>query len=380
MRFYTTTLLLFASACAAEIPKPAFPCCPPAEGETLYRPDAHAPISVMGDHTHAKGGWMLSYRFMKMEMDGMRFGTDRVSSSEVLAADGGYTVTPTEMTMDMHMFGVMYAPTDKLTLMLMANYMETEMDHRINAANVPPMLVNVVGGDSFTTESSGWGDVKLSALYRFYLEGNRKAHVGLGLSLPTGSIDEKDRTPRPPMPPDVPMPTFNVNQLPAPMQLGSGTFDLLPSLTFVQQFEDWSWGAQANGVIRLESENENGYRLGHVLEALAWGGYNLADWIGINGGLSYKNTGKLKGTQDDVGTTGPPMPPNAPDNSVTTAFNDNYGGERIDVILGVNLLGTSGLVEGHRIAADIRAPLWQDLNGYQLETDWVFTVGWQKSF
>ncbi|MEO0509707.1 MAG: transporter [Verrucomicrobiota bacterium] len=365
MKIYTTTLLFIASICSADIPTPAFPCCPAGhEG-----PDGHASISVMGDHTHAKGGFMLSYRFMSMEMDGMRNGTDRVSSTEVFAADGGYTVTPTEMSMDMHMFGLMYAPSDKLTLMLMANYLESEMDHLINPA-APAMLFNVVGGNTFTTESSGWGDTRLTALYRFYLEGNRKAHVGIGLSLPTGSIDEKDRTPRPGMPP-----TFNVNQLPAAMQLGSGTYDLLPSFTFVQQFEKWSWGAQANGIIRLESENDNGYRLGHVFESIAWTGYNLTDWLGLNGGFSYQYKGELRGTQDDVGTNGPMGL-----NSVTTAFNENYGGERIDAILGLNLLAPSGALEGHRIAADLRLPLWQDLNGYQLETDWILTLGWQKAF
>jgi len=347
----------------------SFPCCP-AEGHSNPRPDAHAPISVMGDHTHAKDGWMLSYRYMNMQMDGMRHGSDRVNSAEVFAADGGYTVTPEWMTMDMHMLGTMYAPTDQLTLMLMANYIETEMEHSLNPG-APAMLPMVVGDTKFTTRSSGLGDIKLSALYRFYLEDNRKAHFGLGLSLPTGSIDEKDRTPRPGMPP-----TFNNNQLPASMQLGSGTFDLLPSLTFVQQFDDWSWGTQANAVIRLEDENANNYRLGHQFELLGWAGYNLTEWLGLTGGLSYKYTGKLKGDQKEVGTTGPMMIAR----SVTTAFADNYGGERLDALLGANLLIQNGFLKGHRLAFDLRLPLRQDLNGYQLETDSVLSIGWQKSF
>lgn len=363
---FTLTLTLATASSAA----PAFACCATDENH-LGRPDDHAPISVMDDHTHAKDGWMLSYRYMNMQMDGMRHGTDRVSSSEVLAADGGYTVTPEWMTMDMHMLGLMYAPTDKLTLMLMANYIETEMKHSVRP--LPP-LVAAIGDDEFTTRSSGLGDIEVSALYRFYLEKNRKAHFGLGLSLPTGSIDEKDRTPRPPATMGA-MATFNKNQLPASMQLGSGTFDLLPSLTYVQQFEDWSWGAQANGVIRMESENDNDYRLGNKFELLNWVGYNLTEWLGLNGGLSYGYTGKLKGDQNGVGTAGPMGL-----NSVTTAFADNYGGERLDVILGINLLKPDGFLRGHRLSVDVRLPLWQDLNGYQLETDSVVTVGWSKAF
>ena len=248
--------------------------------------------------------------------------------------------------------------------MLMANYIETEMEHRIVSQ---PAANMINGGDTaFTTRSSGLGDLKLSALYRFYLEDNRKAHFGLGLSLPTGSIDEKDRLPA--------MGGAANQQMPAPMQLGSGTYDLLPSLTFVQQFEDWSWGAQANGVIRLEDENDNDYRLGHKFELLSWVGYNLTEWLGLNGGLSYGYTSKLKGEQKGVNRMGPNG------RSVPTAFEDNYGGERIDVILGVNLLKPSGWLAGHRLSLDLRLPLWQDLNGYQLEADSALTIGWSKAF
>ena len=305
---------------------------------------------------------MLSYRYMNMQMDGMRSGTERVNSQDVFAAN--YAVAPENMTMEMHMLGMMYAPTDKLTLMAMANYIDTTMNHRVD----PAVAGMINGGDSgFTTESSGFGDIKLSALYRFYLEGNSKAHFGIGFSLPTGSIDEKDETPA--------MGGRQGQQLPAPMQLGSGTIDLLPSLTFVQQFENWSWGTQVSAVIRLEDENENNYRLGHKFELINWIGYNLSDWLGLNGGLSYAYTGELKADQKDVGTSGP-----MGRRSVTTAFSENYGGERIDVIFGINLLKPTGFLKGHRLSLDLHVPLWQDLSGYQLETDSVLTLGWQKAF
>ena len=222
------------------------------------------------------------------------------------------------------------------------------------------------GSTKFTTETSGIGDVKLGGLYRFYLKENRKAHLGLSLSLPTGSIDEKDTTPGMGGPAN--------RQLPAPMQLGSGTYDLLPSLTYVQQFEDWSYGAQANAVIRLESENDNSYRLGNVFGATTWVGYNLNEWVGLNTGLNYTYTSKLKGSQDDVGTMGPNG------KSVTTAYQSNTGGERLDAIFGINLYVPTGSLKGQRIAIDLRLPLWQDLNGYQLETDYALTLGWQMAF
>jgi len=363
MNSFTKTLSfsITLAAVSASYATPAFPCCPTDE-HSISRPDAHAPISVMGDHTHREGGWMLSYRYMNMQMDGMRRGTKRVNSQSVFTEN--YAVAPENMTMEMHMFGLMYAPTDQLTLVAMTNYIDTAMNLRVN----PAVAEMINGGDpGFTTESSGFGDIKVSALYRFYLEDKSKAHFGIGFSLPAGSIDEKDDTPS--------MVGRQCQQLPAPMQLGSGTIDLLPSLTFVQQLENWSWGAQASGVIRLESENGNSYRLGNKFELTSWGGYNLAEWLGLTGGLSYGYAGKLKGDQKDVGTAGP-----MGRRSVTTAFGDNYGGERIDLILGINLLKPSGYLEGHRLSFDLRLPLWRDLNGYQLESDYALTFGWQKAF
>ena len=35
----------------------------------------HGPIGVMGDHRHNKGEWMVSYRYMHMDMQGVQIGT-----------------------------------------------------------------------------------------------------------------------------------------------------------------------------------------------------------------------------------------------------------------------------------------------------------------
>lgn len=332
------------------------------------RADGHAPISIMAEHTHGKDEWMVSYRFMRMQMEGMRNGTDTLSSSEVFAAGPGYVVAPEEMSMQMHMLGAMYAPTNQLTLMLMANYLDSDMDHRINPE--VGMLINANGGtETFTTSSRGIGDTKISSLYQFHNDNGLTAHLGLGLSLPTGSIDEEDEIPV--------MGQGRVRSvLPAPMQLGSGTFDLLPSITLRRELASWSYGIQASGVVRLEDENDRNYRLGHECKVISWAGVPLADWISLEGGLQYAWSGELQGDQKDV-NQGPAMMGR---NTVTTAYDENYGGESLEAILGVNLLAPAGQWRGHRLAIDLRLPLYRDLNGYQLETDYVCTLGWQKAW
>jgi hypothetical protein len=335
------------------------------------RADGHAPIGVMGDHMHKAGEFMLSYRYMHMDMQGNRIGTDEVSPEEIVTTVPNrflgqpmqpptLRVVPTEMPMDMHMFGAMYAPSDWITLMGMVNYIDKSMDH-----------ITFKGGKgtnrlgTFTTESEGFGDTSLTALIRLFdkprADGNDHVHINLGLSLPTGSITETD---------DIltPMNTRPTVRLPYSMQLGSGTFDLLPGITYTGRDGDFSWGAQYRATLRLEDENDEGYRRGHVHEATAWLAYQWEPWISTSLRVAGSSEGQIKGIDPNIA---------AP---VQTADPDNYGGERVDLFAGVNLVGQTGDLRGHRLAFEAGAPVYQNLNGPQMETDWTLTVGWQKAW
>ena len=332
---------------------------------TGARPDGHAPIMVMADHSHGKGDFMASYRFMFMDMDGMRSGTNGVDPSDVFSSN--YTVSPTDMTMKMHMLGMMYAPTDTITLMGMTSLQEKEMSHTIFPMAAPLIALND-GSREFTTRSSGLGDLKLSALIQTLKGEDDRAHITLGLSLPTGSISKKDK---------IPGPGGRIDrQLPAPMQLGSGTTDLLAGFTYTKQEETRSWGTQLNSVIRLD-ENSHDYRLGNRVEALGWLAWRIIPSASVSMSAYAITEGKLHGTQKNVGQA-PPFAPTR--RTVTTAFGENYGGEQAGIRLGLNFLGEEAGSNGHRIAAEIDIPIYRDLNGFQLETDYTFTLGWQKAF
>jgi len=128
-------------------------------------PAAHAPIGVMGDHPHAKGETMLSYRYMRMEMKGMREGDESISRGKVLQ---DFMVTPTSMDMEMHMFGLMYAPIERVTLSLMVPLVRLEMDHQTGT------------GRTFTTRSDGIGDISASALIELWRNDEHEVHANLG--------------------------------------------------------------------------------------------------------------------------------------------------------------------------------------------------------
>ena len=193
-------------------------CACAADGHNYF---PHAPSGVMGDHIHRKGGLMASYRYMLMSMQRNYDGDSQISDA---AAQNGYMGSAAEMDMQMHMLGVMYAPSDKLTLMLMSAYKENSM-------------LNNMMGNRTKMRSSGWGDATLSAYYGLYKKQASSAHVGLGLSAPTGSMDER---------------MSSGARMGYPMQLGSGTWDLKPSLTWLGQSGDWFYGSQVSAVIHLD--------------------------------------------------------------------------------------------------------------------------------
>ena len=327
---------------------------------------SHAPIGVMGDHHHKKGEWMVSYRYMHMEMDGSRDGTNSLSETDIATSipnrffgnpmqPSTLRVVPTQMSMDMHMAGVMYGLTDNITLIGMTSYINKSMDHVTFQGGMGTTQLG-----NFTTQSEGFGDTSLGALVNLMDTEAHKFHVNASISLPTGSITQTGQILTPTGgTPDV--------RLPYAMQLGSGTYDLKPGITYLGRANKISWGAQALGTIRLGENSEN-YTLGDRAEATTWLAY---DWSGNFSGsarVKLASQGSIDGI--DALITGP----------VQTADPDNYGGETAELLLGINYLFTKGALAKNRLAIEAGMPLFRDLNGPQLETDWNLTLGWQRAF
>ena len=112
-----------------------------------------------------------------------------------------------------------------LLLLLVLPYVRKAMDHlRMDGAR-------------FTTRARGLGDVQLSGLYSVYRNDNHRVIGKGGLSLPSGSINARDNLPGMMGMPDA------IQRLPYPMQLGSGTWDLLLGATYLGQVTKLSWGA-----------------------------------------------------------------------------------------------------------------------------------------
>lgn len=301
-----------------------------------------APAGVMGDHVHSSGDLMFSYSYMRMHMEGMRDGDDHVSTASVLSE---YMVAPLRMDMEMHMFGAMYAVNERLSLMAMLPLVRKDMDHITRM------------GVRFTTRSDGVGDVSLRGVYVLSTTRRQNLFLNLGLSVPTGDIDASDDTP-----------AASNAQLPYPMQPGSGTWDLLPGITWTRQDDGWSWGAQALATIRL-ADNNNDYTLGDRLEVSGWASRQLSP--------VWKGSLRLKAQSwDKINGADPALNPMM----VATADPDLQGGTRVDLLVGMNYYGPDGMFNGSRLAIEAGMPVYEDVDGLQMSADWQLSANWQLIF
>ena len=306
---------------------------------TSARPDGHAPISVMGDHYHKKGGLMFSYRFMPMWMERNLKYSDDISNEDIYQ---NFMVAPQQMQMQMQMLSVMYAPSDRVTLMVMGNYISNSMDLRTGMAV------------DFATESGGLGDVTVAGLMKIKNSNRQSIHGNFGISIPTGDIDQRDATPM-----------MNDAQLAYPMQLGSGTWDPSLGLTYLGQSNKFSWGAQSTYKLRL-GENSEGYNFGNRFDIVGWGAIKVSDDISFSTSLSYVDIQKIDGFDVDLNPMMMPL------------FNTaNSGRSQLDVGLGANYLMPKSILKGLRFAVEVKVPAYQKVNGIQMKNTLMATFGVQ---
>jgi len=294
--------------------------------EVVKTSSSHAPGGVMSDHMHAKGEWMVGYRLEHSRYDDYASGSTSLSDREVMMM--GYGMIATYMDMNMHMLDVMYAPTDDLTLMFMPHYMTMDMG-----------MQGMMGSREHSVE--GWGDTKLGGLYSVYASDGLNAHVALMLSVPTGSIDQ-------------------VNRMGAlthyGMQLGSGTYDLDPSVTVTSQKGQWHLGGQIGGTVRMESSNKHGYALGNKAHATVWTSVDLTDGLSLNARFQYSHKQAIKGHYNKRHATMSPAD-----------YTENYGGKLAEAAIGANLVTNNSLTGTLRWGLEYVHPIYQRVNGVQLQ-------------
>ena len=328
------------------------------------------PAGIMGGHMLAEGGFMVSYNYAYSNWaDGFQQGTRSGISDQELVTSAcrvkafGCEFKSTAMRMDMHMINFMYAPTDWLNLMLVPQFSYKKME-------MAPLPSAPSGAEGGPHENVGLGDTVLTALFKVFENEHHHVHLGIGVSAPTGRIDV----------------TFggflnNTDQTQSyGMQLGSGTWDLKPSLTYTAYADRWYWGGQLSGVKRMQSRNKLGYALGDEIKGSVWLGYKATNWLAFTVRNQYLVQGSIHGFSSRMEYQPDPTDPNDTPQRANTENPANYGGKFWDIGIGATLSTGSGEFAGHSLAVEWLQPVIHDYNGYQLKRDGTLLVRWAYSF
>ena len=316
---------------------------------TLERPDAFAPTGVYGDHVLPDGGFQISFTFANQYMDGSLWDTDSVDVDDIFEF---WTVAPVNMSSMTLSADLLYGLTDFLTLEANMAFTQNQME---------TWMPGTSSGTYFFYETSQLGpeDLKIAGLFSLFDEGSYRAHINAGVSIPFGKMDSYDDTP------------FSGGQdvyLGYPMQIGSGTFDLLPGFTVQVQNEMASFGMQGKATIRIR-RNSRDWAYGDRYMGTAWGAYRISDYISASGRIEVLTWGDVEGSDARLD------PLFSPD-----ADPVRMGGTRVDLPLGVNIYFPEGRIPGYRFSVEGAIPLYQDLNGPQLQHSWTVRLGIYKIF
>jgi hypothetical protein len=315
------------------------------------------PTGVMLSHVHPKGEWMFSYRLMRMEMGAMQNGSQTLTDNDVYAQN--YSMTSSFMRMDMHMLMAMYGINDKLTLMTMIHYQNIGMHMDMFAsdghnhggvavnANVNPHLY-----------SSGIGDTKIYVLYQAFSKNGHKILGNVGLSLPTGSIHKKGEINS----------MYSNSQMPYQMQMGSGTVDFLPSLSYLLDKNNISFGTQVAGNIR-SYKNALNYQLGNEYTLTTWLGYRWFSFLGSSIRFEGITTEKITGFDAQLYAF------TEPSTNVS-----NYGGQKLNGFVGLNYYFNRGWIKNSSVSTEFGLPLYQNFNGIQMQNKFQWLAAFNMAF
>jgi len=301
-------------------------------------------------------------------------GSNTISDANLISSacqgnPNGCLYKPLQMQMQMHMLDLMYAPTDWLNIMLMPQLMSMDMDMSQPLRPFAKGEESAYGHHAGTTHSSNdIGDTLVTALVKVAEIEGHHLHAGIGMSAPTGGIDAELSPGKLKSADGTEIESGSAVLQDYGMQLGSGTWDFKPSLTYTGQLNDWGWGAQLSGVKRLE-KNKYGYAYGDIFQATGWGSYTVFDWLSATVRGVYTWQDKIHGQS------------NQPHDNVTSVdFPGNYGGRFWDIGLGLNVSLPAGKFAGHNVSFEWLQPLATDFNGSQLEREGALTATWSFSF
>ncbi len=307
-----------------------------------------------------------------MHMSGLRQGSSNIDTASVLGmplmmgkATGKYMAAPTSMDMTMLNLVAGYSFTDDFFAGVMAMYADNRMDMIFS-----PMMAATAGQAGFTMKSKGIMDMMLMSKYRLYADDpmipSEEVSLFAALSMPTGSIDERNST--------HPLAMRKAELLPYGMQLGSGTWDPVIGLLYQRSLSPWWWGLDVRYTLR-SGHNKRGYRLGDRAQIDAYLMYQPYVSLVLYGELNGNWQGRMHGEADEAvsGASGRATQGNPASPYMTPLWDPAFSGKtQLFATIGAQLQPLPLQI----IDASVQLPLYQRMNGLQLKDKWRVMLTW----
>ena len=364
--------------------------------DTLHNPHSHQgplamPAGLMLPHVQKTNDWMVDYLYMQMGMHTLYNGGNKVDAGNYLAgiqynptigtipesqATTGvihnhtgtttnsttpdpfpsyyiaslnpnpyrYMAMPISMTMEMTMISLMKNINDKMAIMIMLPYLNNSM--QMLSGNYEKSFMR----------TQGVGDIGITLSYKLIEKDAHTVNLQFGISLPTGSIDAKNT-----------MPLMGKVKSPYNMQLGTGTYNAIPGISYIYNKGKLNLGSFGQITLR-NGKNDNGYRFGNRYEFSLWTSYAVLDWLAPTLRITSLKWDNISGADSSLDPTMDPQ--NDP---------NRQGGRRIDLLIGGNFYFPS-ISEKIKAGLEFGKPAYQHLNGPQLGANTLFNFRLQASF
>jgi hypothetical protein len=322
-------------------------CSARAEAQTFTwtpdRPDAVAPLGVSWDRTLPSGVGELGVQYARHAQEEIKLGSEFVDFEALFDL---FDIVPFAASTDEYVVRGALGLSENLTLAARAGFLMRTREQLTDDLSY------------FVLESSGISDIEVQALYGLYAQDAVRAHLHVGVTLPTGTVSASDGVES----------LREEGTLPYDMQLGSGALGFSPGLTAEIMNESGTVGGQILATLFLLEKDD--WRLGDRVEGNVWAAYRLSRHFSASARVHVLSFEGIEGFD-------PTLDPSRDPGEWPISF----AGTRVDIPVGLNLyMPEGGPWAGHRLSVELVFPVHESFDGPWLASDWSAYVGWQIGF
>ena len=299
------------------------------------------PVGVRLAEVLEAGELRLGYSWERRRSQGFLAGTKDVTP-DFVRGTLGYTSTPRSLEVTVHTFEIAYAPHPRVTLVAELPFVQAELE-RVDFSNSGPC-----SGVRCQYQSEGLGDVRFSMIVPFIRKGAESSQIHIGIDAPTGAFRRQGGT---------------AIRLPYAAQPGNGTWDLEWGWTYKGELKRFSWGGQAVGRHPV-ARNGLEYREGSRFTGRLWGVVRVFSGLDVSLRAEWEKQNEIEGFDRSLRPTVDPL-----ENP------ELY--DRTSITLSPGMSIEIPALGGQRIGVEIGIPVYQDVDGPQLERDWTIKTAWR---